>query len=122
MKNYRASHTAAAMLETRRRQLVETSENLGEHGAEHAHAWSEAIELAQAAAARSTSDALRHLIDEVRQDVEGALARLETGDYGVCEDCLQPIPLDRLRVLPEASRCVDCQRQHDDDPPIRACA
>jgi len=110
------------MLETRRRQLLETTENLGEPRDEHADTWSEAIELGQAAAARNTSEALRHLLDELQQDIERALARLETGDYGICEDCLEPIPIERLRVLPEATRCVRCQRHHNQDPRIKACA
>jgi RNA polymerase-binding transcription factor DksA len=122
MKTHTANHSAAAMLETRRRQLLETTENLGESGYEHADTWSEAIELGQTAAARNTSEALRHLLDEIQLDVERALARLETGDYGICEDCSQPIPLERLRVLPEATTCVRCQRHRNDDPRIKACA
>jgi RNA polymerase-binding transcription factor DksA len=34
--------------------------------------------------------------------VEHALAKFATGTYGVCERCGQPIPLARLRVVPEA--------------------
>lgn len=120
MKIYRA--TAAATLKARRRQLLDTTESLGELGDDHVETWSEAIDLGQAAAARTTSVALRHLLDEVQQDVERALARLETGHYGFCEDCSQPISPERLRVLPEATRCVKCQRHHSRDFRIKAFA
>lgn len=35
-------------------------------------------------------------------EVEHALAKFQTGRYGVCEQCGQPIPAARLRALPEA--------------------
>ncbi len=47
----------------------------------------------------------RHRLDEVND----ALARLEVGTYGVCEGCARPIPLARLRAMPTARYCVECQ-------------
>jgi DnaK suppressor protein len=40
--------------------------------------------------------------------VDRALARMESGDYGVCEECEEPIPEDRLEALPTAVTCVSC--------------
>jgi RNA polymerase-binding transcription factor DksA len=48
---------------------------------------------------------------EVRRQIvetDLALARLDTGSYGICEGCGQPIPRRRLEVLPTAIRCVAC--------------
>jgi DnaK suppressor protein len=42
--------------------------------------------------------------------IDRALARIASGDYGVCEECGERIPLERLRVLPTAARCVPCAR------------
>jgi DnaK suppressor protein len=41
--------------------------------------------------------------------VEEALDRLDSGDYGTCLCCEEPIPAKRLRVLPWARYCVKCQ-------------
>lgn len=41
-------------------------------------------------------------------EVEQALQRLDEGSYGVCVDCGQPIPVERLEVRPFADRCVPC--------------
>jgi DnaK suppressor protein len=41
--------------------------------------------------------------------VEEALDRLDTGDYGVCLGCDEPIAEKRLRALPWARYCVTCQ-------------
>ncbi len=40
--------------------------------------------------------------------VRHALARIDSGGYGVCESCGKPIPVERLEALPYATLCVDC--------------
>src|SRR5207249_833150 len=37
-------------------------------------------------------------------DIDDALARIEAGEYGLCEDCGEPIVPERLRPLPRARR------------------
>ena len=32
---------------------------------------------------------------------------------GICLDCENPIEKERLRVMPDAVRCVDCQRKKE---------
>src|SRR4051812_46638018 len=41
--------------------------------------------------------------------VEEALDRLNTGDYGICLACEEPIPAKRLRAVSWARYCVPCQ-------------
>jgi DnaK suppressor protein len=41
---------------------------------------------------------------------ENALARLDDGTYGHCEACSGPIPIVRLRALPDTTICIDCSR------------
>jgi RNA polymerase-binding protein DksA len=50
--------------------------------------------------------------DELRR-IDGALARLSEGSYGLCEDCGQRIPEARLRAEPTALRCVKCQEVYE---------
>ncbi len=40
--------------------------------------------------------------------VEAAVARIESGDYGYCIACDEPIPEKRLRLDPAIPTCVDC--------------
>jgi DnaK suppressor protein len=42
-------------------------------------------------------------------DIEAALLRLESGGYGQCVDCEEPIDPRRLEAQPAAARCVPCQ-------------
>ena len=41
----------------------------------------------------------------------GALERLSNGQYGLCQDCEGFVGVARLRALPFAQRCRECQSQ-----------
>jgi RNA polymerase-binding protein DksA len=43
------------------------------------------------------------------QNVNEALHKFDNGTYGICERCGNEIPEKRLRALPEATHCVECQ-------------
>ena len=53
----------------------------------------------------SLSDGERHTMLRV----EEALQRLESGTYGVCINCGNEIRPGRLRAVPWARYCIDCQ-------------
>lgn len=41
-------------------------------------------------------------------EVEAALSRIKTGEYGICEMCENPIREARLQALPWARLCIQC--------------
>lgn len=49
-----------------------------------------------------------HLVGLLGQ-VDEALRRFEQGTYGICEECGQPIPPERLEALPYATTCLKCR-------------
>ncbi len=53
--------------------------------------------------------ALEKRIKDELAKVEYALRKFEKGTYGLCDICGQPIALDRLEALPQASLCVNCK-------------
>ena len=42
-------------------------------------------------------------------EIDAALSRVDTGSYGICDACGNPIPDARLEALPEATLCVACK-------------
>jgi DnaK suppressor protein len=48
--------------------------------------------------------------DQLRQ-VEKALARIESGEYGRCEVCGKEIPVERLEAVPWTTLCIDDARR-----------
>jgi DnaK suppressor protein len=47
------------------------------------------------------------------QEIEDALERIKHGEYGICEECGEPVPEQRLRLFPAARHCVRCQEELD---------
>ena len=52
--------------------------------------------------------------------IEAALRRIESGRFGLCEDCTEPIAAQRLNAQPWASRCMDCQTRFEQKRPRSA--
>lgn len=46
-------------------------------------------------------------------DVDLALARMDNGTYGMCSDCGARIPMERLRAMPTARYCINCQKSEE---------
>jgi DnaK suppressor protein len=44
------------------------------------------------------------------RDVDIALMRLASGEYGICERCGRPIAPERLEAIPWARLCIECKR------------
>lgn len=44
---------------------------------------------------------------------EGALARIESGEFGSCKSCGQPIGKARLQAFPRATLCVACKQREE---------
>jgi len=42
------------------------------------------------------------------KQLDSALTKLTTGNYGMCEGCRGAIPRDRLEALPATRSCFDC--------------
>lgn len=54
---------------------------------------------------------VQHRSYRTLKDINAALDRLETGDYGVCIECGDPINPRRLLAIPWAARCIRCQER-----------
>jgi DnaK suppressor protein len=46
-------------------------------------------------------------------ELEAAVKRVDSGSYGSCEACGQPISEGRLEAIPTARYCIEDQAKHD---------
>lgn len=46
---------------------------------------------------------------EKLHNIDEALLRMSEGEYGICEECDEDIPVGRLKVLPFTRHCVKCK-------------
>lgn len=50
---------------------------------------------------------------EILGQTERALARIEDGTYGLCENCGNPIGKARLQAFPRATLCMTCKEREE---------
>lgn len=107
-----------ALIEARQRALVE------ELGREVARSREEQYRDLAGATPDTGEEAVAHLVADLDQaeisrdvgelrELEAARRRIADGAYGLCVDCGEDIPLERLRAQPAAARCLACQRRHE---------
>jgi RNA polymerase-binding transcription factor len=63
--------------------------------------------------------AIMEMESQTLRKIDQALARLEEGTYGVCSECDESISEARLKALPFASFCRDCQEQAEESEAVR---
>jgi len=49
----------------------------------------------------------------VLESIEAALRKIETHVYGLCEECRGEIAVPRLKAIPHARYCIQCQAKFD---------
>ena len=47
------------------------------------------------------------------QKIAAALRRLDSGDYGYCQSCEEPIARERLALDPGATLCIECANKKE---------
>jgi DnaK suppressor protein len=73
----------------------------------------DAVESSEADIQDDIEFALIQMKSETLNKINDALMRLEQGDYGNCFDCGEEIAEKRLRALPFAVRCKDCEEARE---------
>jgi DnaK suppressor protein len=73
----------------------------------------DAVESSEADIQDEIEFALIQMKSETLNKIEDALGRLEQGDYGNCFECGEEIAGKRLRALPFAVRCKDCEEARE---------
>ncbi|MFW5988566.1 MAG: TraR/DksA C4-type zinc finger protein [bacterium] len=54
------------------------------------------------------------------KEIDDALGKIETGDYGLCQNCGITISHDRLELVPATSFCQECKEIEEDKEGVRA--
>ena len=104
------------MLEDRRREIQAEVQGKMRGVREDAIKATEVLDAVESAENDIQEDiefALVQMKSETLNKINDALARLESGTYGYCFDCGEEIGEKRLRALPFAVRCKDCEEHRE---------
>ncbi|WNC92515.1 TraR/DksA family transcriptional regulator [Paraburkholderia sp. FT54] len=104
-------------LEALRRELLGTEEDTiaGERTAqeEHGDESEEYEDEAQGMAQNEINQSLHDVNDQRVADIQRALRKIDEGTYGLSDESGQPIPKERLEVIPEAIFTVTEQSRRE---------
>ena len=70
--------------------------------------------FADAASVTSERTEVLGLVESLKSqldDVDSALAHIEAGTYGICDNCGAAISADRLEFRPASILCIDCKKK-----------
>lgn len=106
------------ILEGRRREILsEVHEKIkdvrAEGSGDNMHRVADAAETSEADIQDDIEFALIQMKAETLHKIDEALARLEEGSFGYCFECGEEISEQRLRALPFAVRCKDCEEARE---------
>jgi DnaK suppressor protein len=105
------------MLHERQRELVAEVQGkirgVRAEGAEKPHEVMDQGETSEVDIQEDIELALIQMKAETLNKINEALARLEEGTYGNCFECGDEIAQPRLRALPFAVRCKDCEEARE---------
>ena len=91
--------------------VLNGAEAMAPAGADH-----DVVDFKDMAADESAATIDEAKAEQAAHELEQVLAarhRLHGGTYGLCVDCGEPIPRQRLESLPATPYCTDCQAVHE---------
>ncbi len=104
------------------KQLEELEEKV-EGPAEHLNAaddyYPDPTDRASAESDRNFGIRVRDRERKLILKVKDALERIEDGEFGICEDCGEPIGLKRLEARPVTTLCIDCKISREKKEKLR---
>lgn len=68
-------------------------------------------DFSEQATQNENNEVMDYLGNSARTEIEmikQAIARIDNGEYGICQVCDEPIGKERLEALPYSSLCIKC--------------
>jgi DnaK suppressor protein len=112
----RRDHELTKMLEDRRRQLVYEVQGKIRDGRRDYTKEREVLDEGEGSEVDIQQEiefALIQMKAETLKKIDAAIRRISEGTYGECFECGEEIPEARLRALPFAVRCRDCEEARE---------
>lgn len=97
------------LLDMREKLIPEPSEGLNSRGLMVGAESGDELDLASDQQDRELSLLLSNRDRKKLLAINEALEKIKEGNYGVCQECGEQIGAGRLKVMPLANYCVDCQ-------------
>src|SRR5438477_6370171 len=103
-----------ALLEEKRDEIVKKAkQTLDEDMTLDADDMPDEMDLASSEYLQSFTFRLRGREKTFLKKIERALAKIDEGTFGICEECEEPISTKRLEARPETTLCIRCKEDQE---------
>jgi DnaK suppressor protein len=109
----RTTHLRGILIDRRHDLQQDLQRRLIDRRTDQQHDVHDEMERGDADLSVDVEFALMQMKAETLSRIDSALARIEAGDYGKCFECEADISETRLRALPFAVRCKECEEQRE---------
>ena len=102
------------MLEEKRKQIIENAQNtLAEEMTLDADDLPDEMDLASSEYLQSFTLRLRGREKFLLEKIDHAIEKLNSNEFGLCEECGEDISLKRLEARPETNLCIRCKEEQE---------
>jgi len=102
------------LLEAKRREIVKRAQQtLHEDMTLDSNDLPDEMDLASSEYLQSFTFRLRGREKVFLDKIQKALAKLDDGSFGVCDDCGEKISIKRLEARPETTLCIRCKEDQE---------
>ncbi len=103
-----------SMLEEKRKQIIENAQNtLAEGMSLDADDLPDEMDLASSEYLQSFTFRLRGREKFLLEKIDRSLEKINTNEFGLCEECSEEISLKRLEARPETNLCIRCKEEQE---------
>ncbi|HKD65890.1 MAG TPA: TraR/DksA C4-type zinc finger protein [Candidatus Binataceae bacterium] len=120
MKAHRLEVLKNILTQERSNALARIRELRRNQGDDMAGSPGDEMDVARSLTDVETNASLIERAEDRLKAIDDAFGRLTRGRYGICEQCENEIAVERLKVLPFATYCVDCQQERSQQRTSRA--
>ncbi|MBW2458823.1 MAG: TraR/DksA C4-type zinc finger protein [Deltaproteobacteria bacterium] len=102
------------LLEAKRDDIIRRAQQtLNEDMALDSNELPDEMDLASTEYLQSFTFRLRGREKTFLKKIQTALAKIDAGTFGLCEECENPISIKRLEARPEAPACIKCKEEQE---------
>ena len=102
------------ILEQKRAQLVANAQNMtSENMTLDVNDLPDEMDLASSEGLQSFQFRLRGREKTFLDKIDRALAKIDSGTFGICENCEEDISVKRLEARPETTLCIRCKEDQE---------
>jgi len=111
--NQRQLRSFRRLLTAHRQELLSEAERTVARMNNTAQNFADPTDRASLESDRNATLRMRDRERKLLAKIDLALERISEGTYGVCEECGDPISVDRLRARPVTTFCINCKAEQE---------